>query len=224
MQIGIGNHFVNTSAGIYGKKNCELCYVPIYKNAHTWGEKFFAETYGWENIEFLYYKNPLQYKNIVFLRDPLERWYSGVTQFLCDFFYKNISNDQEIVIDKQTLELIFNVVRFDIHTDHQRRFIMNLELFDTYFFNIDKPNFYVNLTKFLNKVSERYKMEKQNNTILNYSNPIHVSSDDARKVSLINQIKHYGQKNEDKLANVVFYYKTDYELLKYAEELRRENI
>lgn len=74
---------------------------------------------------------------LVVLRDPLERWLSGMAEFQV--------NSKQLDLDLHT---IFNTITFDDHTELQTYFLQNVEYFSTAFLKCDE-HLRKNLNKFL---------------------------------------------------------------------------
>lgn len=221
MLIGLGKNFENSTLGMYGKSGCELAFVPIHKNAHTWGVEFFSKNYGFTKIENLTVKDQKDLRYIVFLRDPIERWYSGAVQFLISAYFNAIPDSGEVVLDDATLKFMFSAVRLDAHTDIQRRYIMHLNILDTFFFNVDDVNFYLKLDKWLKEIGYNFKLEKLDKSNKNHVSidPTNQSGDSKLKLRLIQQLKDAAASNPEYLNNIKNYYRPDLELLEYTNRL-----
>lgn len=217
MQIGLGNRFRNTSLGRYSKEGCELAYVPIHKNAHTWAVEFFSVNYGFERITDLTIDRQNALRYVVFLRDPITRWYSGAAQYLTDNFWKGVWHDEGATIDEKLIITMLSAVRVDAHTDLQRNYISDLNIMDVYFFNTDESMFYYKFTKWLNTVGTNFKLEKidngsDNHTLIERNN---TTSESRLKTKLVKILKDYVDNNPKYLINLKNYYLPDYQLLEY---------
>lgn len=96
-----------------------LIYIQIPKNASCWTKHHFmpADAYN-------YYTDGLDNKHhlaLVILRDPVERWISGMGQFLA-----GNSPGSKMYIDTIDWEQVTNKVMFDDHTQPQVDFIANV--------------------------------------------------------------------------------------------------
>jgi hypothetical protein len=125
------------------------------------------------------------------------------------------------VLDDATLKFMFSAVRLDAHTDIQRRYIMNLNIFDTFFFNVDDVNFYLKLDKWLKEIGYNFKLEKLDKSNKNHVSidPINQSGDSILKLRLIQQLKDAAASNPEYLDNIKNYYKPDLELLETTKRL-----
>lgn len=123
----------------FGSQESNYCYRAIEKNAHLWGKEYFKIAANFSETEDF-----LDKKYIIFLRDPIRRWFSG----MAEWFYLNTEHDVNYVLDKHILKLIFTTVEFDYHTDTQISFLEGLERKDFIFFDINDHNFMINLNHF----------------------------------------------------------------------------
>lgn len=94
-----------------------IVYINIPKNASTWCKQVF------QDLDF----KPAQYQEldlsskdiIVILRDPVDRWISGISQFL-GIQHRNLLNTGCV---DDILQIVTESVAFDDHTDEQIYFI-----------------------------------------------------------------------------------------------------
>jgi hypothetical protein len=105
-------------------------YIPILKNAHRYTSTILA-AYNFQ----LDYNISLENKDIiVVLRDPIERWFAGVAQFL-NWHVPNLD------INEETMKLLTNIIVLDGHTRSQTKFLVGVDTENCVFFNCDQPNF-----------------------------------------------------------------------------------
>lgn len=124
-------------------------YIPIAKCASIFGTMYFTEGYDLTEKQDWSSTSNKDKNFIIFLRDPIKRWLSGVSEFI---YQEQFAKNREIDLNNETiLYLIFNGVRFDIHTTPQIYFLEGLNLANCYFFDIDNPNFIKNLNFFCHK-------------------------------------------------------------------------
>lgn len=214
MRIELGRHFSNASLGRYSDEDSELVFVPIHKNAHTWGVNFFSVNYGFEKIKELTIDRQKDLHYIVFLRDPIERWYSGATQYLVSNLYNHVPYDSEVILDPDMIKLMYSAVRLDAHTDLQRGYVMDLNIMNTYFFNIDESMFYFKFTKWLNTTGKNFKLQKLEPYDKHLgAERINQSKDNMLKLLFIKQLKQASADNPQYLTNLRNFYRPDYELL-----------
>lgn len=98
--------------------NSDLMYVNIPKNASSW-TKPNLQDWGWQFYN--YHTDKIDKTAIVVLRDPIERWISGIAEYLT-LYHPNFS-----LHNVETLDLIFDRVVFDDHTERQVNFIHGLD-------------------------------------------------------------------------------------------------
>lgn len=216
MQIGLGSYLRNTSLGRYSQPDCELVYVPIHKNAHTWGVEFFSVNYGFEKIKDITVERQNHLKYIVFLRDPMKRWFSGAAQFLVNNFYTGVSDDL-VEVDDKILHTMFSAVRIDPHTDLQRAYVTDLNIMHVHFFNIDEEMFYLEFTQWLDAISDYFNLRKLNKDQAEHVvvQPTHLTTESILKTKLVQILRDFLDKNPRYLLELKSYYKPDYELLDY---------
>jgi hypothetical protein len=135
------------SAGVQplGRDDINYYYLPILKNAHNYGKIFFSQ------YDFLPTKNIKDKKCIIFIREPIRRWISGICQWF-NFCSTTKINCIPVnyQIDYVMMNMIFSAVNLDHHTIRQRDYFANIDLDNCIFFNLDSPNFNSLLKKFIN--------------------------------------------------------------------------
>lgn len=178
----------------YGNEALKYAYVPIPKNAHTWGRKFFdtqcqmRTPYNWQIDDLS------DFSFIVFLRDPIERWIKGITTYLMERpdrwqrLLQDYTNGENYNFD-----LIFDGVTFDTHTAPQSLFIESLDTNTVTFFNTDVDNFQNSLRKFI--------LEK-NLGIPGFLPPENITKDDSDRLKLQNVIRDKLYNNKNYMENV----------------------
>lgn len=188
------------SVTFLGREGSDFCYIPILKNAHSWGEQFFKE-----NANFSYTENFRDKRYIIFYRNPIQRWYSATAQW----FASNLAKS-DYILDPIMLKLIFSGVRLDYHADLQSEYLKGLRTSKCVFFYCDDENFEFNLNHFVKNVMgleiPKKRIERIND-----------SSKNSLKVSIINQLKNQVSKNPDILKNVEHFYWPDFNLMRHIE-------
>ncbi len=117
-------------------------YIPIGKVASTFMSEFLAQL-KWVNQPWNYNdvdKHRAPKKYMVVLRDPVERWCSGIVEFLVNHT-KFIEKGHEVgwnLQNRETLDFIFGVAKFDRHTCSQVDYLHGLDTKDCVFFKLDK--------------------------------------------------------------------------------------
>jgi hypothetical protein len=117
---------------VYGEcmshPNTDLMYVYIPKNASSWTKPNLKDL-SWEFYN--YHKDQLDKHALVVLRDPVERWLSGIAEYLT-LYHPTLTIDST-----ETLDIIFDRVCFDDHTEQQIKFIHGLDTDRCTFFRCD---------------------------------------------------------------------------------------
>jgi hypothetical protein len=183
----------------YGNDSSEYCYAPILKNAHTWGKHFFKIYADFHPIQ-----NHAGKKYIVFLRDPVQRWFSATSQW----FELNHTGSEDYVIDQTMMKMIFSTVKLDAHAMLQLEFIREIpRSSDITFFDLGDPSFESNLKHFLYtyKICRFSKIANEK---------INVTEQDNFKSSIIEQLKQAFDKNVKYQDLIYRYYEADYDLIK----------
>lgn len=106
----------------------EFMYVYIPKNASSWTKPNLKD-WGWE--VYNYHTDELDKKAIVVLRDPVDRWASGIGEYLTRYHKPFVLDNQE------TLDLIYDKITFDDHTERQVNFLHGLDTDRCVFFKFD---------------------------------------------------------------------------------------
>jgi hypothetical protein len=181
----------------------DLMYVYIPKNASSW-TKPNLQDWGWEFYN--YHHDGLNKSAIVVLRDPVERWVSGIAE--CMTLYHPSFEFQ----DTETIELVFDRITFDDHTERQVKFIDGLDTDNCIFFMCDQnykknfslfideqlgPNSYFNYKEqhVSNKSPQRAKFKKIFSRLLENSKYLEqVKNHFADDYHLINNVKFYGSR------------------------------
>ena len=114
-------NYYKTKGHVFGEcmssPNTDLMYINIPKNASSW-TKLNCKDWGWEF--FNYHSDNLYHKHsLIVLRDPVDRWLSGIAEYFF-LYHKNLDFAH---ISRPFLDLIFDRVAFDDHTEKQILFI-----------------------------------------------------------------------------------------------------
>lgn len=209
MIITLGADMANRPCGIYGNDISEFCYIPIMKNAHTWGVKFFQENFNFRQIRKPdeAHDIPQNKKFIIIFRDPTDRWYSGVAQY----FYMHMGLDpaRDYKLDDHMINLIFNAVKLDGHTDNQISYLLGLNFSNCYFFNFNDKEFEFKLKLFTQRINL--------GTIKKDIAPINQTKNSVLKNSIIKQLLDAQITNPSLFKNVTQFYKPDMQLYHYLQ-------
>lgn len=123
--------------------NLDYYYIPLPKRASQFTEAVLKNSFGELFVEnnFNIDKSLLSKKAIIVMRDPIEGYLSGVSEYL----YRNCKNYS---LDLETIDLIFTQLLFDEHTDIATNFLNGLNVQNCIFFDFNN-NFTDTLKHFL---------------------------------------------------------------------------
>jgi hypothetical protein len=180
-----------------------LMYVNIPKNASSWTKPNLLD-FNWEVYNYrtdnLYHKTAM-----VVLRDPVERWASGMAEYLY-LYHRHWSKES---ITEEMLDLIFDKIAFDDHTESQVYFIEGLDLDRCVFFWFDE-NYRNNFGNFLaeNQMPNKYhRYEKQH---VSNNEPIRREfkeffTNALKNSKYLNQVEDYFRQDLKLIEQVKFY-------------------
>lgn len=110
----------------------DLMYVNIPKNASSWTKPNLLD-WSWENYN--YHTDNLYHKTaMIVLRDPVDRWLSGIAEYLY-LYHRDWPNE---AFTRAMLDLVFDKIAFDDHTEKQVYFVEGLDLSRCVFFWFDE--------------------------------------------------------------------------------------
>ena len=98
----------------------DLMYVYIPKNASSW-TKPNLQDWGWQFYN--YHTDGLNKTAIVVLRDPVERWLSGIAEYFT-LYHDDVNG---IEYNNGLRNIIFDRITFDDHTEKQVKFVQGLD-------------------------------------------------------------------------------------------------
>lgn len=121
------------AGGMFVKGN--FCYVPIPKNSSSYIGNLLVRN-SWNSVNFLTMSFPNE-KIIVLLREPTDRWLSGMTQYLCSYLLIEGRTVDDIIKNWNSLltDIVFDKVVFDDHTECQNYFLRGLPKDQCVFFD-----------------------------------------------------------------------------------------
>lgn len=194
--------YYKTNNHVFGEcmssPNVNLMYVYIPKNASSWTK---SNLLDWKWEFYNYHSDNLYHKHaIIVLRDPVERWLSGIAEY---FFAKHQDFDPAYV-NKKFLDLIFDRVAFDDHTEKQVLFLQNLNLTNATFFYCDK--------EYRTKFSHFLKSKGMANKYHNYEFR-HVTENDPIRSKFKKTFKQILDQNPKYLQQLKWYFEKDYQLI-----------
>lgn len=192
----------------FGSQDNQYCYFPIVKNAHTWGEVLFKKYCNFEYLENLNYQEK---KIIVFIREPITRWFSGATQFIHDLKINNEPLPNNFILDEINLQIIFSAGKLDAHTELQRSFLSGLDYNQCYFFDTDSDSFQEKITHFL---KTHMSISVSNDDFLKHN----VLLENTFKVNIKKQLKHTFETNEKLKNQLLNYLKNEINLCNHLKK------
>lgn len=175
----------------------EVMYVNIPKNASSWTFKVLQDA-GWD--VYNYHDDRMYLKrSLVVLRDPIKRWVSGISEYFA-VYHPNIQTED---FTKVFLDVIFDRVCFDDHTERQCYFIEGLKF--------DKCDF----IEFGPKYTNNFLQWCSENKIIIKSVPdkIHSSDSDITRQQLTKFFYSIVDSNNEYKNSIQQFYKLDYELM-----------
>ena len=174
-------------------------YVYIPKNASSW-TKPNLQDHGWE---FYNYKaDQLNKHALVVLRDPIDRWLSGIAE--CMTLYHPTFDFQ----DPESIELVFDRVTFDDHTERQVYFLDGLDTDNITFFWCNE-NYRQEFSKFM---AEHYGPNKYDR--YDYQ---HVSENSPERKKFKRIFREAIEKNSKYLDQLRSYFDQDYRLIEQVK-------
>lgn len=184
------------------RPDTDLMYVHIPKNASSWTKPNLKD-WGWELYNYhtdnLYHKHAL-----VVLRDPVERWLSGIAEYM--YLYHRTLDTAHF--SNCLFDLVFDKIAFDDHTEQQILFLEKLNLNNCTFFWCG-PQYRKFFGKFLND-------QGMPNSYHNYEYQ-HVTENDASRKKFKQIFKQTLNKNSKYIQNLNWYFTKDYNLINSVE-------
>jgi hypothetical protein len=189
MDFGRWAHLGHKLGECWIDKINDKTYIHIPKNASSFVKGVLIGSGGfWHHSNTLINSN----ENLIMLRDPIDRWVSGITQYLHN------SNQ----IDMPT-DLVFDKITFDDHTDLQTYFLQDVDLDKSTFMFVD-GNLRANLARWI--YDHRYR------TNIDVAIQYNASSEDDRATTKDYYTKLLDQKPELVL-KLQQHFEEDYKLI-----------
>lgn len=165
-----------------------ISYIHVPKNASSFVKGVLIGCGGfWHHSEKLVNSN----ENLVMLRDPIDRWCSGITQYL-------YNNKLDLSIDE-----IFKYITFDDHTESQKYFLQEVDLKKTTFMLVND-----NLRNNLND----WVYDRGYRTNVDIAIEYNASSEDDRQTTKEYYVKLLEQ-NTDLVLKLKKHFEADYALI-----------
>jgi hypothetical protein len=185
-------------------QNSPWFWINIPKNASSFTQTLFAHQLLWTPHN--YFDIDVRDKTaIVVLRDPVERWISGISEYV-SLYHKNFNlND----LNNQMLDWIFDRVAFDDHTEAQIYFIQDLDLSKTIWFRCDM-DFENKLIKWMESVGLVQSGFQVPDCVREFDN---ISSSDHDKKNIKTYFRQVIESNPGYLRSLKKYFDEDYNLI-----------
>jgi hypothetical protein len=176
-------------------------YICIPKNASSMIRKELSVT-GWRYE--LFDEHPIDpgKKIIIVLRDPIQRWVSGITEFLV-LYHKNITT-----LPKELLQVLCTSVTLDDHTEKQVYFLNGLPKSQCVFFKFG-PNLGRNLAHFFE--SRALKTNFSNDNV------VYSTAEDLVHLNYKEQVLTFLQQNPQYLQSIKRHYEEDFTFIKQVQ-------
>ena len=183
-------------------------YIPIPKCGSTWINNVLLQTLNWQvgNI----YTDPglgnpgglgLNFnRNLIVLRDPIERWLSGIAEYLYRYHDRTFKDN----LNKQTLDLIFDRVAFDDHTEKQVYFCHGLHRYRTLFFWCDSS---------LSDLFSNFLIGNGVDIDISRIPPANVTIQDPVKSDIKEKFRDVIENNKTYKDKLIDYFKADFDLI-----------
>lgn len=179
-------------------RDSDLMYVYIPKNASSWTKPNLLD-WKWENYN--YHRDNLYHKTaIIVLRDPIDRWVSGIAEYMY-LYHRHFKPNALMPV--AVLDLIFDKISFDDHTERQIYFVEGLDLNKCIFFKFEHD--------YRHKFSHFLFTQNMPNNYANYEFQ-HVSEQNLERREWKQFIQHQLE-NSKYMFQLKQYFKADYELI-----------
>lgn len=176
------------------------CYINIPKNASSFLRETFKDT-GWKHMHLG--MNMDIDATVVVLRDPIERWITGIAQHITsNILGENFGSTHYLENDNELVQrLIFDQVVFDDHTEQQSWFLEPFDLDRAVFFYCDS-NLSKNLDAYFDGVFQ-----------LGTKPYVNTSQDQFDNANLVEHFKKLVYNNKDYQDRLRSYFVRDYNLI-----------
>ena len=188
-----------------------LAYINIPKNASTWVK---SQLLTLDCYEYNYFKNLELAKmpKLVILRDPIERWISGISWYMTMYHGKLFDKCKDDFSQSILMEIITNKINFDEHTTPQMQFLQAVDFDNTTFIKVNHTD-----RVFCKVFSKFFKCELGIDNSFDQEKPQHVAKFKAGQnrwvnffqsvldQNLINKLNQYYQ-DDIRLFNKVKFY------------------
>lgn len=177
-------------------------FINIPKNASSWAKEILSQL-KWKAGDYIH-QDVTSMLGIIFLRDPVERWISGISTWI-------LNGRTHITFDDLTngpiLKLILDKITFDSHTEKQKHFLHSIDTNQCVCFYVDGY-----LEK---KFSNWYCTNIDNTANINYN----VNKNKPRSADYYQFFKNHVGSNPNVKQQLIEYFKEDYELIEQYQKM-----
>lgn len=203
-----GNKY--TFGRCYAQDDFSLMWIPIEKNV-TKAIRSMLVPAGFSEYNF----NELNKQNVpavIVLRDPIQRWLSGIVEYLLTVYLDTKQSLNNMIRQNITPDIVFEQIAFDSHTFPQSWFLTGLGLQRDFiwFDEKEKPQLIETVSKYFSQ-----KGITNNWQVKDYQ--YWVDKDIVQKQQLTQQYNDLLQNNSDLLQKVKNFYAEDYALIDSIE-------
>lgn len=184
-------------------QDLKQCYINIPKNASSFLREVFKDS-GWKHMH--HGMNMDINNHIIVLRDPIERWLTGIAQHITtNILGENFGSTHYIDLDNELVQkLIFDQIVFDDHTEQQSWFLEPFKLDHAVFFYCDST---------LGKTLDSYFQTLGANFDLGARPFVNVSKDQFDNSNLVEHFTKLVYNNKKYYDRLKSYFIRDYDLI-----------
>lgn len=191
----------------YASENFDLMYIPIEKNV-TKVVSSMLRKQGFQEYNF-HKESRYNVPAVIILRDPVERWISGVVEYLLLVYMDTKQSLNNMTRHNLTPEKVFEQINFDAHTFPQSWFLQGLisDCDYIWFDQNKKPQLIETVFKYLGE-------HNYNDKLLYLGEYTHSNKPISdQKQQLTKLYKDMLEQNPDLLQKIKNFYAQDYELI-----------
>ena len=193
----------------YAQDNFSFMWIPIEKNASKVIRSALAPK-GFNEYNFHKLKK-YNVPSVIVLRDPIERWISGLVEYLLLVYLDTTQSLNNMTRHNITPDIVFEQIAFDSHTFPQSWFLEGLGTQRDFIWFDDREK-----SQFVQTVS-KYFAQKGIANSWRYEDFLDPDKDIVQKQQLTQQYTDLLQNNPDLLQKVKNFYAQDYELIDSIE-------
>jgi hypothetical protein len=190
----------------YAQDNFSLMWIPIEKNASKIIRSALVPN-GFNEYNFHELKK-YHVPTVVILRDPIERWISGLVEYLLSVYLDTKQSLNNVTRHNITPDIVFEQIAFDAHTFPQSWFLKDLGPQCDFIWFDEKEK-----SQLIPTISKYFSQKGIANSWQSKDYPYVVDKDIVQKQQLTQQYTDLLQNNSALLQKVENFYAEDYELI-----------